>query len=141
MQQVTFQDVRTGIFKALSQAFPEVKRYGEEIKEGLTPPCFFVAFLEPSHAQELGRRYMREMPFDVHYFAETNKDLITMAEQLTGVLEIVQVGERPIRGVNISWEIVDDVLHFFITYRMQVWKQKPTDPSMQTLDVEEAIKS
>lgn len=141
MQPVTFLDVRTGVLKALAQAFPNIDRFGEEIKEGLTPPCFFVKILEPTHTQELGRRYAREIPVDVHYFDETNKDRITMAEQLTSILETIQVNENPIRGINVSWEIVDEVLHFFITYRMQVWKQKPSYPSMQTLDIEEALKN
>lgn len=140
MQPVTFLDVRTGVFKALETAFPGADRYGEEIKEGLTTPSFFVKLLEPTHTQELNRRYVRELPFDVHYFADTNKDRIVVAEQLTSALETIQVNDRPIHGIKMSWEIIDDVLHFFVTYRMQVWKQKPNDPTMQTLDVEEAIK-
>lgn len=140
MQPVTFLDVRAGLLKALVQAFPDIDRYGEEIKEGLITPSFFVKLLEPSHTQELGRRYVRELPFDVHFFAETNKDRITMAEQLTSVLETIQVNDRPIVGIKMTWEIIDEVLHFFVTYRMQVWKQKPVYPNMQTLDVEEVIK-
>ncbi|WP_019123700.1 phage tail terminator family protein [Brevibacillus massiliensis] len=140
MQPVTFLDVRTGVFQALEQAFPSIDRYGEEIKEGLTTPCFFVKFLEPSHTHELNRRYVRELPFDVHYFADTNKDRIDMADQLTSVLETVQVNDRPINGINMSWEIVDEVLHFFVTYRMHVWKQKPVYPHMQTLEVKEEVK-
>lgn len=140
MQQVTFFDVRTGVFLALAQAFPDIDRYGEEIKEGLTTPCFFVKLLEPAHTHELNRRYVRELPFDVHYFADTNKDRIIMAEQLAIVLETIQVNGRPLNGINMSWEIVDEVLHFFVTYRMQVWKPRPNDPTMQTLDVEEEMK-
>lgn len=140
MQPVTFLDVRTGLLKALAQAFPGIDRYGEEIKEGLITPSFFVKILEPTHTQELNRRYVRELPFDVHYFADTNKDRIVVAEQLTSALETIQVNGRPIHGIKMSWEIIDEVLHFFVTYRMQVWKQKPNDPTMQTLDIEEAIK-
>ncbi|MGG4449650.1 phage tail terminator family protein [Brevibacillus porteri] len=139
MQPVTFLDVRTGVLKSLAQAFPNIDRFGEEIKEGLTPPCFFVKILAPTQTQELGRRYMREIPLDVHYFDETNKGRITMAEQLTSLLETIQVNGKPIRGINVYWEIVDDVLHFFITYRMQVWRQKTIQPNMQSLDVEEAV--
>lgn len=140
MQPVTFLDVRTGVFQALAQAFPDIDRYGEEIKEGLTIPSFFVKLLEPAHTHELNRRYVRELPFDVHYFTDTNKDRITMADQLTSVLEMIQVNGRLVSGINMSWQIVDEVLHFFVTYRMQVWKQRPDDPTMQTLDVEGEIK-
>lgn len=140
MQPVTFLDVRTGVFQALEQAFPNIDRYGEEIKEGLTAPCFFVKLLEPAHTHELDRRYMRELPFDVHYFADTNKDRIGMADELTSALETIQVNGRPLIGANMSWEIVDEVLHFFVTYRMQVWKPKPDDPTMQTLEIDEEVR-
>lgn len=141
MQQVTFLDVRTGVFQALAQAFPNIDRYGDEIKEGLTTPCFFVKLLEPTHTHELNRRYTRELPFDVHYFADTNKERISMAEQLTSVLESIQVGGRPLMGANMSWEIMDDVLHFFVTYRMHVWKQKTLYPAMKVLEVNEVVRS
>lgn len=140
MQQVTFLDIRTGIFKALEQAFPDMHRYGEEIKEGLTPPCFFVKFLEPVHTHELNRRYSREVPVDVHFFAKTNAERLMMAEQLTSVLESIQVNSRPLYGIRMSWDIHDEVLHFFVTYRMQVWKPRPDDPAMQTLEVREREK-
>lgn len=140
MQQVTFLDVRTGVFQALAQAFPNVDRYGEEIKEGLTTPCFFVKFLEPAHTHELDRRYMRELPFDVHFFADTNKDRISMADQLTSVLETIQVKDRALTGIRMTWEVVDEVLHFFVTYRMHVWRQQPNDPTMQKLDIHEVVR-
>lgn len=140
MQPVTFLDVRTGVFQALAQAFPNVDRYGEEIKEGLTTPCFFVKFLEPAHTHELDRRYMRELPFDVHFFADTNKDRISMADQLTSVLETIQVKDRALTGIRMTWEVADEVLHFFVTYRMHVWRQQPNDPTMQKLEVNEEVR-
>lgn len=140
MQPVTFFDVRTGVFRALAQAFPDIGRYGEEIKQGLEPPAFFVKLLEPAHTQELNRRYVRELPFDVHYFDDSNEKRLIMAEQLTSVLASIQVNGRPIRGFSMTWQIIDDVLHFFVTYRMQVWLPRPDDPAMQTLDVTEEVK-
>lgn len=140
MQPVTFLDVRTGVFQALAQAFPNIDRYGEEIKEGLTTPCFFVKLLEPAHTHELDRRYMRELPFDVHYFADSNKDRVGMADELTDALETIQVKGRALTGIRMTWEVVDEVLHFFVTYRMHVWRQQPNDPTMQKLDIHEEVR-
>jgi hypothetical protein len=142
MSQVTINDVRYAVHAALDTAFPDIPIMGEEIKQGLTPPCFFVRLLEPTHTQELGRRYARVHPFDVHYFAPNrqNDDMYDMAEQLTTVLQQIEVAGRPIRGTGMRFEIVDEVLHFFVEYNFHVWAPKPEDPAMQTLDVQEGLK-
>jgi len=136
MQPVTFLDVRAGVVQALEQAFPEMQIYGEENKEGFATPCFFVKLLEPTHSQELNRRYLRVLPFEVLYYTETDSERIAMAEQLAGVLETIRVNDRPLIGTNMSWKVEEEVLHFFVTYRMHVWKQQPDDPLMQTLQKE-----
>jgi hypothetical protein len=84
----------------------------------------------------LNRRYLRVLPFEVLYYTETDSERIAMAEQLAGVLETIRVNDRPLIGTNMSWKVEEEVLHFFVTYRMHVWKQQPDDPLMQTLQKE-----
>ncbi|GIQ63632.1 hypothetical protein PACILC2_22000 [Paenibacillus cisolokensis] len=140
---VTINDVRYAVHAALDAAFPDVPIAGEEIKQNLSPPCFFVRLLGPAHAQELGRRYMRYHPFDVHYFAEdrSNAAMYDMAERLTEALQWIVVAGRPVLGTGMRFEIVDEVLHFFVEYNFHVWAPRPDDPAMQTLDVQEGIKT
>lgn len=142
MTQVTINDVRYAVNAALNAAFPNIPIMVEEIKQSLTPPCFFVKLLEPEHTQELGRRYARVHPFDVHYFApeRSNDGMYDMAEQLTEVLQQIEVAGRPIRGTGMRFEIVDEVLHFFVEYNFHVWAPKPDDPAMGSLDVQEGLK-
>jgi 3'-phosphoadenosine 5'-phosphosulfate (PAPS) 3'-phosphatase len=142
MSQVTINDVRYAVHAALDAAFPDIPIAGEEIKQNLNPPCFFVKLLEPEHTQELGRRYMRHHPFDVHYFApdRRNDDMYDMAEKLTTALQQIEVAGRPVRGTGMRFEIVDEVLHFFVEYNFHVWAPQPNDPVMQTLDVQEGLK-
>lgn len=140
--RVTINDVRYAVHTALDTAFPDNAIMGEEIKQGLNPPCFFVRLLEPSHDQELGRRFIRYHPFVVRYYApeRTNADMYDMAEKLTAALQWITVVDRPIRGTGMRFEIVDEVLHFFVNYKFHVWAQKPEYPAMQKLDVEEGLK-
>lgn len=142
MAQVTINNVRYAVHAALDAAFPDIPILGEEIKQGLTPPCFFVRLLQPEHAQELGRRYIRYHPFVVRYYAEdrANRAMYDMAEQLTSALRHIEVAGRPARGTGMRFEIVDEVLHFFVEYNFHVWLPPPDDPGMASLDVQEGLK-
>jgi hypothetical protein len=141
MQQVTYNDVRYAVHAALDTAFPDITIMGEEIKQGLNPPCFFVRFLEPEHTQELGRRYMRYHPMVVRYYAaeRSNEDMYSMAEKLTSTLDWITVGGGLVRGIGMRFEIVDEVLHFFVEYNFHVWEDAPDVPKMKELDVQEGL--
>jgi len=136
--QVTINDVRYAVHSSLDATFPNIPISGEEIKQGLNPPRFFVRLLEPAHTQELGHRHRRDLPFIVRYFApeRINKDMYNMAEQLTSVLKWIMVGGRQVPGQRMSFQIVDEVLHFFVSYSMLVWEHEPEQPKMQTFEQE-----
>ncbi|MMZ68253.1 hypothetical protein D1872_309160 [compost metagenome] len=59
-----------------------------------------------------------------------------MAEQLTSVLKWITVGGRQVPGQDMSFQIVDEALHFFVSYSMLVWEHEPEQPKMQTLEQE-----
>lgn len=136
--QVTINDVRYAVHAALDNAFPGIKVSGEEIKQNLNHPRFFVRLLEPAHTQELGNRYKRDLPFAIRYFAadRANADMYNMAEQLTSVLKWITVGGRHLPGQSMSFQIVDEVLHFFVTYQMLVYEKHPEGAKMMTLKQE-----
>ncbi len=140
--QVTINSVRYAVHAALDAAFPSIQIMGEEIKQGLNPPCFFVRFLEPMHEQELGRRFYRYHPFVIRYYAVDRKNdaMYDMAEQLTEVLQRIMIRDRPVRGTGMRFEIVDEVLHFFVEYNFHVWAPRQNDPAMASLDVQEGLK-
>jgi hypothetical protein len=61
------------------------------------------------------------MPLVIHYFSDSEKDLkkhyYSMAEQIVECLEYLPFFTTKLRGENISWQIVDDALQIFITYK------------------------
>lgn len=75
-----------GIAKALGTTFgDEFKVYKNDVKQGLTEPCFFIATLKPEQQPLLGDRALWRNPFDIHYFPKdggTNAELYDVAEHL-----------------------------------------------------------
>lgn len=136
--KISFNDVRYAVHNALDAAFPDIPLSGEEIKQNLDPPRFFVRLLEPAHTQELGRRYRRDHPFVIRYFSpdRTNDDMYNMAEQLTSVLKWISIGSQKWPGQGMYYQIIDEVLHFFVTYSLLVWDQPAAAPKMQSLEQE-----
>ncbi|WP_328802023.1 hypothetical protein T3H97_06335 [Paenibacillus sp. LX16] len=140
--QITFNTVRYAVHAALDSTFPDIPISGEEIKQNLDPPRFFVRLLEPAHTQELGRRYRRDHPFVIRYFApeRANEDMYDMAEQLTGALAWIDINGRRYPGQSMHYQIVDEVLNFMVTYSLLVCGQEPDDPKMRRLRQEGSLK-
>lgn len=141
---VTINDVRYAINVKLDEKFPNIPIRGEEIKQGLIEPCFFVKLFPVAQDREVDRRYRRHHAFDIHYFPESKTDANTemhnVADSLLDCMEYVELGEGLIRGRNMNCEIVDGVLHFFVNYDFHVMRPKPVEPSMQTMEQEANIK-
>lgn len=142
MTIVTINDIRTAIFHRLAEKFPDIKRYGEEIRQGFEEPCFFVKLLNASQTKELHPRYMRTHSFDIHYFPrdESNADAHAMAEQLYDALEVVEFNGQKYRGAGMNHEIVDGVLHFFVNYDFHVRRIVPDVPKMGSMEQEGLLK-
>lgn len=137
-------EIITGIATALGTTFgPDYRVYENDVKQGLTEPCFFVATLKPDQTPMLGDRSHWRFPFDIHFFPKkpgTNEELYNMAEQLSLALRYITLPNGDLlRGLSISFEAVDGVLHFFITYNMTVYIPKEL-PTMETLEIDQHTK-
>src|SRR5690606_23225390 len=142
MSVVTINDIRTAVFHQLAERFPDIKRYGEEIRQGFEEPCFFVKLLNASQTKELHPRYMRTHSFDIHYFPRNgeNADAHDMAEQLYDALEMIEYNGAKYRGIGMNHEIVDGVLHFFVDYNFRVRRVTPDEPKMGDIEQEGYLK-
>lgn len=139
---VTVNNVLDGVILKLSQSFPSATIYAEEIKQGLIEPCFFVKLFPVAQDKEFGRRYKRYHTFDVHYFPlskeDANAEMHGVAEKLYDTLEWIS---GPHHGLKMNHEIVDGVLHFFVSYDFHVMRPKQDYPKMKTLTEEGFIKN
>lgn len=142
MPVVTINDIRAAVFDRLAERFPDIERYGEEIRQGFKEPCFFVKLLNASQTQELNTRYMRTHSFDIHYFPRKRKnaDAHDMAEQLYDALEMIEYNGVKYRGIDMNHEIVNGVLHFFVDYNFHVRRIVPDIPKMENMEQEGWVK-
>ena len=109
-----------GICLALSSKFGEDREiYTEAVNQGLEDGSFSVVCLNPTNTQFLGNRYFRTNQFCIHYFPKTNEpksECLEVLEDLYDALEIIDVDGDLIRGTNMTNEMDDGVLHFFVNY-------------------------
>lgn len=133
-------DLIDGISVKLNQVFGDDYRiYSEDVKQGLREPCFFIVDLNPSSTQVIGNRYFRQNPFDVHYFpvdTGSNEEINTVASKLFDALEyITLLNGDLVRGTEMHYEKVDDVLHFFVQFNLHIRKVVTPEDNMETLIV------
>ncbi|RXM79245.1 hypothetical protein DP144_00065 [Clostridium tetani] len=132
-------DLRIGINNALDKEFPNTTIYNEEIKQGFEEPCFFIKVLNSAQDKEFNIRYKKNVYFDIHYFSDKediNSDCLDMADKLYEVLEYIQVGNSLYRSTNMTHEVIDGVLHFFLQFNYHVIKEIEKTPKMKKLKQE-----
>ena len=112
--------------------------YVENVEQGLAKPCFTVDLLVPMMRSKSPVLYDRTMPLVIHYFSDDKKDfkkhLYEMAEQTVECVEYLPFLNTLLRGENISWQIVDDVLQIFVTYKFTTIKAVDEYELMGTLE-------
>ena len=112
-------DIIDGLSVALYDAFPSCKIYSEQIKQGLEEPCFFIEVVSSLEKPLLKDRVQREILFDVLYFTENdNAERHRVASELYQLFKFVPLLNGDLlRGLNLSHDIVDGVLHFRVTFK------------------------
>lgn len=135
------KDLLDGISVKLNNLFGDEYEISiENQKQGFNSPCFFIKPIEPNNTNKLGSRALRDYPFDIIYFPkeETNAEMLKVAEELYIGLEYVELLDGSLlRSKNMRFEIVDDVLHFFLDFNFYI--NKPVEPqqAMEILTVEQ----
>ena len=131
--------VINAITKQLGDYYGKSYRYyKEDVEQDLKKPCFTVAPLIPITRSKSPTLYERTIPIVVHYFndgkQEIKNEYYDMGEQIIECLEYLQLGSSIIRGEDISWQTVDDVLQLFITYRFTTRKVVEPEETIDTLE-------
>lgn len=113
--------------------------YVEDVEQNLHKPCFTIDTIIPLQRLKSPVLYDRTMPMVIHYFpkdkSNTKKECYAVAEQITECLEYLPFLKTILRGENISWHMVDDVLQVFVTYVFTTKKVTTTDSDMNDLVV------
>ncbi len=131
--------VVNAVTKQLGTTFGTTYRYYvEDIEQGVTKPCFHIApriTLQRSKSPVL---YDRTIPIVVHYFSDSKtnlrNDCYSKGEQVIECLEYLSFKDTILRGEDISWQIVDDVLQVFVTYRFTTKRVGSVEEAMNELN-------
>ena len=112
------------------------KYYVEEVPQGLVKPCFTVDMIAPRERSRSPILYDRTIPVVIHYHNDTKeyeKIGYSVAEKVIECLEYLPVGDTFIRGEDISWQFVEDVLQIFITYKFTTQRVESSVDDMEIL--------
>ncbi len=131
-------EILTAVTKRLGTTFgTKYRYYVENVEQGLQKPCFTVDMLVPLQRSRSPILYDRTMPLVIHYFSGSEKDLkkdcYSMAEQIVECLEYLPFQTTKLRGEDISWQIVDDVLQVFVTYKFITKRVENEEDAMETI--------
>lgn len=128
-------DIVKGIGKAIRDEFEsDYNIHTEEVKQGLKEPCFFIYVLNPQYEQVLGKRYLISCNCMVQYITEGGREECNnVAERLFDCLELIIVSGDIVRGTNMSYEVVDGILNFNVSYKIYVYKNIVDEINMEEL--------
>lgn len=130
--------VLNAVTKQLGTTFGNSYRYYvENIEQGVETPCFHVSpriTLQRSKSPVL---YDRTIPVVIHYFSGSlnnlRNDCFSMGEQIIECLEYLPFKDTILRGEDISWQMVDDVLQVFVTYNFITKRVTNVEDAMSEL--------
>lgn len=105
--------------------------YAETVEQGLMPPCFIINVVDAENEPLLSTRANRIYNFDVVYISRSGAraEMYNVADKLIATLNIITMSDNTkLLSYDKRYEIVDDDMHFFVTYQMTVIGAESKDP-------------
>ncbi len=139
MSMVSSKELAEGIISQLYQTFGgEYEYHRDELEQDFSAPAFWVHKTSTTHEHIVGRRYFQTHNYDIQYFPAADRSASTdeldeVADALTMSMEYVDAGDVKLRAHDVSYQVEDGVLHFFVSYDTWIWKEKERVPFMETL--------
>ena len=119
--------------------------YTENVEQYLKEPCFYIDVVNSDREKIIGERYYSNNAFDICYFtkdSEPKRELRRIADILFSDMEYITLANGDLlHGTKMKYEIVDDVLHFFVNYNLVLKKQPDTLDDMEILDIRANLNS
>lgn len=115
--------VYTAIAKKLEEMYEEPVIFFDRLPQTFNGPCFWVRLLRTEQVQLLNNHYRVNLSFDVMLYPTSDDvfidELNSAGACLLHGLEYITLDEGKLcRGTNISYEVQDGVLHFFVAYTL-----------------------
>lgn len=126
----------------------------DTIEQDMNVPCFLITPILATNNHVVMKRYERTYSFMVQYFPKgqsyidesegltqtRSEELADVTEMLMDALEIIEIDGQPHRGINMSANVVDDVLNFSVDYKFFLLKEPEKEENMGTLSFSIVLK-
>lgn len=143
---MVINSVITGISLKIKELFGDTYHvYDDAVTQGMEKPCFFINFLDGEESRQIGleiKSYLDTLHFDITGFAENDDraSLNDMADKLY-YLEYISLNDGTLlRADKLKPKIEDNVLHFFIDYKIFINKKDTESTKMSEFDYNEEVK-
>lgn len=138
MAEISTNIILNGITLALEEAFPDSHIETNPVNQAPMPPAFIVNLVTATVETYSAQRQKRNLQFDVLYYPEEkNEECYNVADALCKILELITLsGGDKLRGTDMSFKVVDGVLHFLVSYRYFAY-QSMDEVNMETLSLEQ----
>lgn len=140
--EITSETLKSAIAKTLALEYPEYTLYKNKPKKEMQLPCFFIEQLEPAFTKKGHERFgLRSlMTVRLHDGKASRTDLDAVGFNLMDMFSTLYEGDEQLcHGSGIRYEIVDGILHFFVTYSLTVIKPKDGN-KMEQIDMKAGVK-
>lgn len=137
MPKINNSLVLDAISIAINKVSPASSIYIDKVEQGLNNGDFIVRLINTEYIQHGNEDLYRVVPaFAVIYFPENgNKDCMNMGDKLSQELTVIELTTGDLlRATNKGYEIVDEVLHFKISYPYNIISYR-NDSGMDELKV------
>lgn len=141
---ITSSYIIDAIAKSLTASDATAPVYDENQKQQTVTPCYHIAVGRPTFSTSLSNTAAFKVPVFVRYeppLNDPNKAAICRdkAQQMFQILGTVVSDTVPIRGLDMHYEILDEMLIFYVTYTVK-GAAFVTAPQMQELEQEQHVK-
>lgn len=135
------EDVIKGISKKLAVFKSRV--YVDEVKSNLKTPAFIIKLIKHTHIRYPSERFYKKLPIQIVYIPEYDEncsfEIYDIISELNYLLEVIELKNGDlIRGIDISHNVENNVLYFYVTY--QGFERLIEDgPVMDELEVKNGV--
>ena len=130
MAEINLSLILDAITVVLDSMSPDSSIYIDKVEQGLNDGDFLVRLINTDYLKRgTGELNRVVSSLDIIYFPKNgNKDCICMGDKLSELLSMIKLStEDIIRAVEKSFEIVDGILHFRVSYNYNTIKYQNVD--------------
>lgn len=124
--------------------------FKNKIMEGAVEPFFVLSVIDVTQENGMTASAWRTYRMKVEYYLEESdygrhSEYRDMAEKLFGILRIIDIPDkqdgdevvtRKAKASKMNYQIIENVLQFFVNYKIKAKLILPEEPKMQVLEIQ-----